>query len=54
MHFLGIAGMPRRIPDYPDEFAGWNLIASVGSYMSVVAAVVFFYVASTLKVKNYK
>jgi len=44
MHFLGYAGMPRRIPDYPDAFAGWNGIASLGSYLAVLSAVWFFYV----------
>jgi cytochrome c oxidase subunit 1 len=42
MHFLGLAGMPRRIPDYPDAYAGWNAIASFGSYVSVVGILVFF------------
>ncbi|MEO5337731.1 MAG: cytochrome c oxidase subunit I [Magnetospirillum sp. WYHS-4] len=41
MHFLGLAGMPRRIPDYPDAFAGWNMVASIGSYISAAGAVLF-------------
>jgi cytochrome c oxidase subunit 1 len=42
-HFLGLAGMPRRIADYPDAFAGWNLVSSLGSYLSALGALVFFY-----------
>ena len=41
MHFRGLAGMPRRIPDYPDAFAGWNYVASFGSMLSAFAIVVF-------------
>jgi len=44
MHFLGLAGMPRRIPDYPDAYAGWNLVASYGSYLSAISTIFFFYV----------
>ena len=44
MHFLGVAGMPRRIPDYPDAFAGWNMIASFGSYISFAGALLFLYI----------
>jgi cytochrome c oxidase subunit 1 len=41
-HFLGLAGMPRRVPDYPDAFAGWNYVSSLGSYLSALGVVVFF------------
>ena len=44
MHFLGVAGMPRRIPDYPDAFAGWNMVASFGSYISFAGALIFLVV----------
>jgi heme/copper-type cytochrome/quinol oxidase subunit 1 len=43
-HFLGLAGMPRRIPDYPDAYAGWNAIRSYGRYMSALRGLFFFYV----------
>ena len=41
-HFLGLAGMPRRYIDYPDAFAGWNYVSSIGSYVSAAGVVVFF------------
>lgn len=43
-HFLGLQGMPRRISDYPDAFAGWNLVSSIGSIVSVVSAGLFLYI----------
>jgi len=44
MHFLGLAGMPRRIPDFPDAYSSWNLVASFGSYISAISAILFFYI----------
>ncbi|NQU69235.1 MAG: cbb3-type cytochrome c oxidase subunit I, partial [Rhodospirillales bacterium] len=44
MHFSGLAGMPRRVPDYPDAFAGWNMVSSLGSYVSGLGTLVFLLV----------
>ena len=57
MHFLGLAGMPRRIPDYPDAYLMFNRIASYGSDISALSSLFFFYVifvafTSGNKVKN--
>ena len=40
-HFLGLAGMPRRIPDYAAQFADWNMVSSIGGFgFGLVAAAV--------------
>lgn len=44
MHFLGLSGMPRRIPDSPEAYAPWNKIASYGSYISFAGALLFVYI----------
>jgi len=44
MHFLGLAGMPRRIPDYPDAYSGWNYVASIGGFASGFSALLFLYI----------
>jgi heme/copper-type cytochrome/quinol oxidase subunit 1 len=46
MHFLGLAGMPRRIPDYPDAYAGWNAVASYGSYINLFGTIFFFWIVA--------
>ncbi|MEC5213456.1 cytochrome c oxidase subunit 1 [Polaromonas sp. CG_9.5] len=43
MHFLGLAGMPRRYADYPMQFADFNAIASVGAFFFGFAQVYFFF-----------
>ncbi len=43
-HFLGLAGMPRRIPDYTDAYEYWNHISSIGAYISFGATIWFVFV----------
>ena len=42
MHFLGLAGMPRRYADYPIQFADFNMVASIGAFGFGFAQLVFF------------
>lgn len=44
MHFLGLAGMPRRIPDYALQFADFNKIVSIGSFIFGAAQVLFLFI----------
>ncbi|HBC56243.1 MAG TPA: cytochrome c oxidase subunit I [Gammaproteobacteria bacterium] len=44
MHFSGLAGMPRRIPDYAVQFADWNFLSSVGGFVFGFSQLLFFYI----------
>ena len=43
-HFLGLAGMPRRIPDYALQFTEFNQISTIGSFVLSAAQLLFLYI----------
>jgi len=43
-HFLGLAGMPRRIPDYSTQFADWNMVSSIGAFGFGLSQLLFPYI----------
>jgi cytochrome c oxidase subunit 1 len=49
MHFLGLAGMPRRIPDYSTQFADFNAVASIGAIGFGLSQLLFVWVLLTAK-----
>ncbi len=44
MHFVGLAGMPRRIPDYALQFTEFNRVASIGAFILGLSQLIFVYV----------
>ena len=42
MHYLGVAGLPRRVPDFPDSFSFFNKLATCGSVISLLSVAIFF------------
>jgi cytochrome c oxidase subunit 1 len=54
MHFLGLAGMPRRYADYPDAYAGWNYISSIGAFIAGFGVLVFLFIVAEAFIKKRK
>ena len=44
MHFLGLAGMPRRIPDYALQFTNFNMVASIGGFLYGLSQLLFLWI----------
>jgi cytochrome c oxidase subunit 1 len=54
MHFLGLAGMPRRYADYPDAYAGWNYVSSIGAFIAGFGVLIFLAMCTEALVKKRK
>ncbi|MHB8285490.1 MAG: cytochrome c oxidase subunit I [Caulobacteraceae bacterium] len=54
MHFLGMQGMPRRYVDYPDAFAFWNKVSSIGYMIAALGVVVFLVMLAEAAIRRRK
>ena len=54
MHFLGLQGLPRRYVDYPDAFAAWNWVASLGYVITLAGVFVFLVVLAEAAIRRRK
>ena len=54
MHFVGLSGMPRRYVDYPDAFAGWNEVASIGAFIAGFGVLIFLFMIAEAFAKKRK
>ena len=52
MHFLGMAGLPRRYPDYADSYIGWNTVISYGSILILISVLLFLFIVSNALFTN--
>merc|ERR1712018_1025098 len=52
MHFLGLAGIPRRYSDYPDMFISWNTLARIGSLISSFCCIIALYGVRSLSISS--
>ena len=44
MHFVGLAGMPRRYPDYALQFADWNMVSTAGAFLFGASQILFLFI----------
>nr|QNV11574.1 cytochrome c oxidase subunit I [Leuctra nigra] len=51
-HFLGLAGMPRRYSDYPDAYAAWNVVSSIGSTISFIGVLFLLFIVWESMITN--
>jgi cytochrome c oxidase subunit 1 len=51
-HFLGLNGIPRRYSDYPNSFSRWNIISSLGSYLSIIRIILFIFILWDSAISN--
>jgi heme/copper-type cytochrome/quinol oxidase subunit 1 len=52
MHFLGLAGLPRRYSDYADAYIGWNNVITFGSILTLFSVILFLYILSNSLLTN--